>query len=113
MLVTAEFDPLRDEGRAYAEGLQASEVAVEYRCYEGMIHGFLGLTSKLDTAARAMSETAATLRTALDIRGGEAVVENQDTPETQLANQQDEMALRQSVNIPLPLRSQVYEWEPL
>ncbi|ETX05451.1 MAG: hypothetical protein ETSY2_22870 [Candidatus Entotheonella gemina] len=72
LLLTAEFDPLRDEGKAYAERLQAAGVRVEYRCYEGMIHGFLGLTSRLETAARAMAETAATLRSALDIRGRDA-----------------------------------------
>jgi acetyl esterase len=107
LLLTAEFDPLRDEGEAYAERLQAAGGEVEYRCYAGLIHGFLGLTSMSDTAARAMIETASTLRTALDIRGHDALVENPDTPETEIANQQDEMTQRRGVAIPLQAYSQV------
>jgi hypothetical protein len=60
-----------------------------------------------DTAARAMIETASTLRTALDIRGHDAFVENPDTPETEIANQQDEMTQRRGVAIPLQAYSQV------
>lgn len=109
LLLTAEFDPLRDEGEAYAERLQAAGSQVEYRCYAGMIHGFWGLTSMLDTAARAMTETAATLRTALDIRAcdGLFLSKDQDTPETQIVNQQDEMTQCRGVAIPLPAHSQV------
>ncbi len=39
---TAEYDPLRDEGRAYADRMSAAGVAVTYRCYEGAIHMVLG-----------------------------------------------------------------------
>ncbi len=113
LLLTAEFDPLRDEGEAYAKRLQAAGGEVEYRCYAGMIHGFLRLTSRLETAARAMAETAETLRTALDIRAHDVLVEAEETPETQIADQQDEMAQRRVMAIPLPTRSQIFEWEPL
>ncbi len=50
-VITAGFDPLRDEGKAFADKLVAAGVAVNYHCYDDMIHGFLGLPVPL-TAAR-------------------------------------------------------------
>jgi acetyl esterase len=44
LVVTAGFDPLRDEGRAYADRLRAAGVDVEYREYPGQIHAFVSLT---------------------------------------------------------------------
>ena len=43
VVVTAGFDPLRDEGDAYAEALAGAGVAVEHRCYDDMVHGFFGM----------------------------------------------------------------------
>jgi acetyl esterase len=43
LVVTAGFDPLRDEGAAYARELAAAGVDVEYRCYDDMVHGFFGM----------------------------------------------------------------------
>jgi acetyl esterase len=43
VVVTAGFDPLRDEGRAYAEKLARAGVEVRYRCYDDMVHGFFGM----------------------------------------------------------------------
>jgi acetyl esterase len=43
VVVTAGFDPLRDEGTAYAAALAGAGVAVEYRCYDDMVHGFFGM----------------------------------------------------------------------
>ena len=43
LIVTAGFDPLRDEGAAYARDLEAAGVEVEYRCYDDMVHGFFGM----------------------------------------------------------------------
>ena len=106
LLLTAECNPLRDEGTAYAKRLRAADVEVEYRCYTGMMHGFLGWTSQLDTARRAMAETAAALRAALGIRGRDGMVAERDTPETELARRQDEMAQGRGPVIPAQVYSQ-------
>lgn len=42
-VVTAGFDPLRDEGHAYADALADAGVQVSYRCYDDMVHGFFGM----------------------------------------------------------------------
>lgn len=50
---TAECDPLRDEGAAYAERLERAGVRVRYRCHPGMIHLFYGLKAVIPYAATA------------------------------------------------------------
>lgn len=65
LIMTAGFDPLRDEGEAYAMRLRDAGVTVDYICYGGMIHGFLPLGRALDTATRAVTHAAASLRHAL------------------------------------------------
>lgn len=62
LIMTASFDPLRDEGEAYAEKLRSSDVAVDYICYEGMIHGFIGMPGVVDAAKTALSYAAAYLK---------------------------------------------------
>jgi len=64
LVLTCEFDPLRDEGRAYAERLQASGVPVEWVEFPGMIHGFFRLGAVIDRARDAHARCAAALRRA-------------------------------------------------
>ncbi len=63
-VVTAEFDPLRDEGEAYASALRDAGVRVVAKRYDGMIHGFLGMTEAIDDAERMVTEVATELREA-------------------------------------------------
>jgi len=65
LIVTAGFDPLRDEGEAYARRLRDAGVRVDYACYGGMLHGFVGMRRLLDPGNRAVSHVAASLREAL------------------------------------------------
>ena len=65
LVVTAGFDPLRDEGEAYAKALRAAGVSVDYVCYGGMVHGFAGMGRVLTTADRAVAHVAASLKQAL------------------------------------------------
>ena len=65
-LVTAEHDPLRDEGFAYADRLRVARVPVEHRHYGSQIHGFFSFTGVLDDADKAVSEAGSAIRAAVD-----------------------------------------------
>jgi len=58
LVITAQCDPLRDEGRLYAEKLVKAGVDVEYKEYHGMIHGFLSFYPFLLDGRRAFRRTS-------------------------------------------------------
>jgi acetyl esterase len=62
VVVTAEFDPLRDEGEYYAARLHDAGVPVKTKRYDGMIHGFVNFAGMLDKGRQALSEAAGALR---------------------------------------------------
>ena len=62
LVFTAGFDPLRDEGQAYAERLAASGVKTVHREFDSLIHGFVGMRGALQAAARAMDDMVAGVR---------------------------------------------------
>lgn len=62
LLITAEYDPLHDEGVAYADKLAAAGVPVRHVDLAGMAHGFLHLFSILEEGKRALAEMSAMLR---------------------------------------------------
>lgn len=71
-IVTASHDPLRDEAKLYADRLQKEGVKCAYKCYEGMLHGFLNHTYMLplDVGEEAMHDCAKQLREALQTPSG-------------------------------------------
>ena len=66
LIITAEFDPLRDEGEAYGRRLKESGVQAEIRRYDGMIHGFLFMDAALPQGRQGLKDCAAALRLAFN-----------------------------------------------
>lgn len=62
LIYTAEFDPLRDEGEAYAAKLKAAGVDVLMKRWDGMNHGFFALAGLVDKADQAVDEACAWVR---------------------------------------------------
>ncbi|MDH3756178.1 MAG: alpha/beta hydrolase [Acidimicrobiia bacterium] len=66
-IITAQFDPLRDEGEAYADKLRAAGVACANTRYDGVFHTFFGMAAAIPTAAVAQADAAAAVRAAVDL----------------------------------------------
>jgi acetyl esterase len=65
LVITAGFDPLRDEGRQYADALSGAGTKAEYVCFERQIHGFITMGRVIDEANTAVALCAAVLQRAL------------------------------------------------
>jgi len=65
---TAEFDPFRDEGSAYAEALALAGVPVRYTCHAGMIHHFYCMAGAISNAQPAIADAGAAIAEALALR---------------------------------------------
>lgn len=68
VVITAEFDPLRDEGEAYAAALDNAGVPVVLRRYDGMIHGFVSMPMVFPEADDAVEQIATALDSSLAAR---------------------------------------------
>jgi acetyl esterase len=67
LVITAEFDPLRDEGERYAERMHAAGIPVQLTRYDGMIHGFFTMSGVIDQGRMAIQQSALALRTAFNL----------------------------------------------
>jgi acetyl esterase len=65
LIVTAGHDPLRDEGKLYANRLRDAGVPVEYRCFEPTVHAFVSFAKAMPIAVDALSFVASRLHAAL------------------------------------------------
>jgi acetyl esterase len=65
LVVTADHDPLCDEGKLYADRLAADGVSVDYACFEGAFHGFVGYAAFLEVGARALGLICERIRRAV------------------------------------------------
>jgi acetyl esterase len=72
MVITAECDPIRDQGEAYAQRLRESGVPVSVKRYEGAIHAFFNLAGVVDSGKQAIEDAGQALRAALKTGVGAA-----------------------------------------
>ena len=61
-VLTAEYDPLRDEGEAYAAKLESLGVPTQHHRYDGMIHAFYVMKAVTPSAVQAIDDSTAFLR---------------------------------------------------
>ncbi len=62
LIMTAEYDPLRDEGESYAEKLKQASVPVKLKRLDGLMHGFLMQRARIDRAQKAFEEITFEIR---------------------------------------------------
>jgi acetyl esterase len=67
LVITAECDPLRDQGEAYARRLEQADVPVILKRYEGAMHVFFQMSGALDSGRTALADAAAALRQAFGV----------------------------------------------
>jgi acetyl esterase len=72
IVITAEYDPLRDEGIAYAERLQAAGVQVTHRHHADMFHDFFSFVNLIDAGNEAVERVGAEIRALVATRGAPA-----------------------------------------
>jgi acetyl esterase len=66
LIVTADHDPLHDEGDDYASRLRAAHVPVDHTCWPGMIHGFASLAGVIDAGKIVIDQIGTALRKAFE-----------------------------------------------
>ena len=64
MVITADIDPLHDQGKAYADKLSKAGVNVQYKEYTGVTHEFFGMRAVVDKAKQAEQDASAALKSA-------------------------------------------------
>ena len=65
LILTAEFDPLRDEGNAFADALKAAGTPAELICCDGLIHDFCGTAHLFESSRQPFEEACSALRRAM------------------------------------------------
>lgn len=82
MIITAECDPIRDEGEAYGRKLQEAGVPVNIKRYDGAIHGFFQMGGMIDSGKQAMADAGAALRDAFGLcRATRGEIVTNDVPD--------------------------------
>ena len=72
-IITAEYDPLRDEGEAFAQNLKKAGVDVIHHRFPGMIHGFVSMVTIVEEARQAIQMVCDTLHSVFKKGGGRKI----------------------------------------